>query len=140
MTYDPNNANGQQQPHGGPPQYSIGGSGQYQYGDPDRYAAAAQTVQTRANGMAITSFIIGLFSLFTSFAIIFALFVGIGAVAGLIFGIVGAVQAKSKNSGKGLAITGIILNAVALVICLASGLLFALWFSLPAFICPGGYC
>ena len=135
MTYNPYSGGNQQPPANGTPQgygqYSVGGSGQYQYGDPNRYAAAAQSVQTQANGMAITSFILGLFTAFVSFSLVFALFTGIGAVVGLIFGIVGAVQAKRKNSGKGMAITGIILNSVALLISLVGGLVIALYFSIP---------
>ncbi|HIY66174.1 MAG TPA: DUF4190 domain-containing protein [Candidatus Agrococcus pullicola] len=140
MTYDPNNpyANqqqspqqyGNQQPYGHQyGQYSIGGSGQYQYGDTSSYMNAAQSVQTKTNVMAIISLVLGSVSFALSFGVVLWLISLLIGVAGLILGFIGMSKAKSYGSGKGVAIAGIITNALGIL-----GSLFWAFMSLLLFV------
>ena len=69
----------------------------------------------QSNGKATAGFVLSLVSMFCC---------GLLAPVGLIFSILGLNQAKSSNgAGKGLAIAGIIISAIAIVIMILSFLL-----------------
>lgn len=73
------------------------------------------------SGMAVAGLVLGIIALLTSFLPIINNFAALLAVLGLIFGIVGLVGVlKGKKSGKGMAIAAVVLNAVAVVIVLAT--------------------
>ncbi|WP_293696534.1 DUF4190 domain-containing protein [uncultured Agrococcus sp.] len=141
MTYDPSNPyagqqqnpqpHGNQQPYGAHQygQYSIGGSGQYQYGDTGGYMSAARSVQTKTNVMAIVSLVLGGISFTLSFGVVLWLFSLLIGVAGLILGFIGMSKVKSYGSGKGVAIAGIITNALGIL-----GSLFWAFMSLLLFV------
>lgn len=127
MTYDPNADQGAPQPYGQqnygqPPyggaqygQYQLGGQGQYQYGDTQRYMHAAQNVQTKTNVTAIVSTIMGSVAIAISFTVILWLFSLIIGAIGLILGCVGLSKAKSYRTGRRLAIAGIITNSIGVL-------------------------
>lgn len=73
------------------------------------------------SGMAVAGLVLGIIALLTSFLPIINNLAALLAVLGLIFGIVGLVGVlKGKKSGKGMAIASVVLNAVAVVIVLAT--------------------
>ena len=70
----------------------------------------------KTNGLAIAGFVVSLVSL---------LCCGYISIVGLILSIVGLNKSKETNSGKGLAIAGIIISAIALVFVIISLLFFS---------------
>lgn len=73
------------------------------------------------SAMAVASLVLGIVALLTSFLPIVNTISFLIALLGLIFGIVGIVGVvRGKKSGKGLAIAAIVLNALAIVIVLAT--------------------
>lgn len=70
----------------------------------------AAPVSTKTNGFAIAGFVLALVSYILSFY-------GIVGALGLIFSIVGLVQVnKNHQSGKGLAIAGIVLSVIGVIL------------------------
>lgn len=69
--------------------------------------------------MAVASLVLGILSVIFSFIPCFGWLSIIGALVGLPLGIVALVQAKKKNAPKGLALSGVILNGIALVVLIA---------------------
>ena len=99
-------------------------------------AAAAQPTPTHAtavppktNGFAIAGFVLGICSVLFGWICCF----NITSVLGLVFSIIGLCQtAGKKNSGKGLAIAGLVLSILAVLILVVFGLLtqaFEVYFS-----------
>ncbi|MFM2078379.1 MAG: hypothetical protein RJA49_2269 [Actinomycetota bacterium] len=81
-------------------------------------ATAATTRHKR--GMATASFIIGLVCLLLAWVPFVFAVAAAGAVAALVFGIVGLGKAKEQDGyGRGFAITGIVLAVCALLLCIA---------------------
>ncbi len=73
------------------------------------------------SAMGITSLVLGIIALLTSFLPIINNFSALLALLGTIFGIVGVVTtAKGKKSGKGLAIAALVVNVIAFVIVLTT--------------------
>jgi hypothetical protein len=83
------------------------------------WGATAVTTR-RKRGMATASFIIGLVCLLLAWVPFVFAVAAAGAVAALVFGIVGLGKAKEQEGyGRGFAITGIILSLCAMLLCLA---------------------
>ena len=81
-------------------------------------ASSVNTNNNQTNGLAIAGFVLSLVSLVCC---------GATSLLGLIFSIIGLVQAKKYNgNGKGLAIAGIIISCIFVVIVI---LLYALGFT-----------
>lgn len=77
------------------------------------------------SGMAVAGLVLGIIALLTSFLPIINNLAALLSVLGLIFGIVGLVGVlKGKKAGKGMAIAAVVLNAVAIVIVLATQAMF----------------
>lgn len=74
----------------------------------------APVVQRTTNGMAVAGFVIGLVSMFLPLVIGLA-----GGTAGLVLSIIATAKHNpQRQGGKGLAITGIILSALAIILIL----------------------
>lgn len=73
----------------------------------------------QSNGLAVAGFVLALLGAMTSFIPVVNLFGGFLAFLGLIFGIIGLVQSRSKGAGKGLSIAAIVLAVAAFVISFA---------------------
>ena len=74
--------------------------------------------------MDIASLVIGIISLVISFFPYCNYFMFLPAVAGLILGIIGVTQKSKQEMPKGMAITGIILNSLALFIIIVLGIFY----------------
>lgn len=88
----------------GPQQYSQYNPVPPQYQQPNQYGYAQPVQQKPGAGFGIASLVMSLVSIF--------LFPIILSILALIFGIIGV----AKNSGKGMAIAGIIISAIVIVI------------------------
>lgn len=73
----------------------------------------------QSNGLAVAGFVLALLGAMTSFIPVVNLFGGFLAFLGLIFGIIGLVQSRSKGAGKGLSIAAIVLAVAAFVVSFA---------------------
>lgn len=79
----------------------------------------------KSNGLAIAGFVVALLGLLGSFIPVVNIGGIVLAVVGLILSIVGLTKAKKVGAGKGMALTGIILGALAIVVGIAVNLIFA---------------
>lgn len=78
------------------------------------------------SGMAVAGLVLGIIALLTSFLPIVNNFAFLLALLGLIFAIVGlAGIVKGKKVGKGMAVAAVVLNALSLVIVLATQAMFS---------------
>jgi|BioPla2DNA2_1021312.scaffolds.fasta_scaffold109616_1 high-affinity K+ transport system ATPase subunit B len=66
--------------------------------------------------MGVASMVIGIISALLGFIPLCNYFATIPAIVGLILGIVDAVKKTNENQPKGMAVAGIILNALAIVL------------------------
>lgn len=66
------------------------------------------SVETSTNGFAIAGFVVSLCSLLINFG-------GLVGLTGTILSAVGLAQVKQKNSGKGLAIAGLIIGIFSII-------------------------
>ncbi len=83
----------------------------------------------RSRGLAVTSFVVGLLSVVLGWVPLMAVLGVVGVVVGLTLGIFGLRRAREQQGyGKGFAIWGIVLSAVAIPVC-ALGL----WFTVVVF-------
>lgn len=73
----------------------------------------------QSNGLAVAGFVLALLGAMTSFIPVVNLFGAFLAFLGLIFGIIGLVNSRSKGTGKGLSIAAIVLAVAAFVISFA---------------------
>jgi hypothetical protein len=71
-----------------------------------------------SNGLAVAGFILGLLALLGSFIPVVNIGAIILAVIGLVLAGVGLARAKAARAGKGLAITGLVLGALAIIIAI----------------------
>lgn len=103
--YDPGVPGYGQQPYGAPPAY-----GQPGYGQPAFGAAP----QSRTNGMAVASLVLGILGVPTFCLPLFSLLA-------VVFGAVGLNQCKkdASYSGRGLAIAGLVLGSLMLLVFIA---------------------
>ena len=76
----------------------------------------------QSNGLAVAGFVLALLGALTSFIPVVNIFGGFLAFLGLIFGIIGLVQSRSKGAGKGLSIAAIVLAVAAFVIAVVVNL------------------
>ena len=74
--------------------------------------------------MDIASLVLGIVSLMFSFILYCNYFMIIPAIVGLILGIIDVSQKSKLEMPKGIGITGIILNALALLIMIIVGIFF----------------
>jgi hypothetical protein len=72
-----------------------------------------------SNGLAVAGFILGLLGLLGSFIPVVNIGAIILAVIGMVLAGIGLARSKAARSGKGLAIAGLILGALAIVIAIA---------------------
>lgn len=83
--------------------------------------APAAQVSKGTSGLGITSLVLGILAILTSFLPIINNGAFILALLGLVFGIAGIISTrKGKKGGKGIAIAGTILNILSLIIVLAT--------------------
>lgn len=72
------------------------------------------------SGLAVASLVTGIIALFSAFVPLFNLLSFPFVLLAVIFGIIGIVQSsKGKKSGKGLAITGLVLGVIGLLVTFA---------------------
>lgn len=84
-------------------------------------SAQVQGSKTPSSGMAIASLVLGIVAIFFSFIPLVNWFSFILVILGVIFGIVGIIgTGAGKKGGRGLAIAGLVVSAVALIITLVS--------------------
>ncbi|MFP3715128.1 FxLYD domain-containing protein [Puerhibacterium sp. TATVAM-FAB25] len=79
----------------------------------------------KSNGLAVAGFVVALLGLLGSFVPVLNIGGIVLAVVGLILSIVGLAKAKKVAAGKGMALTGIILGAVAIVVGITVNVVFA---------------
>lgn len=71
-----------------------------------------------SNGLAVAGFVLGLIGLLMSWIpVVNFLGILLGGI-GLVLAVIGLVQAKKRNAGKGLAIAGIVLGGLAIIIAI----------------------
>jgi hypothetical protein len=79
---------------------------------------AMPALPLRKNGLGTTGFVLGLVGLLFAFIPLIGVIAWPLTILGLVFGIVGTVRVnRGQADNKGLAITGVVLSAVGLVIC-----------------------
>lgn len=89
------------------------------------FTASAQAQNSGVHGgLGIAAFVLGVVGLIGCWVPLLGILAAVVAVIGLAMGIAGIVSANNKNRKKGLAIAGTILSAVAIVIVIASQILY----------------
>lgn len=69
-----------------------------------------------SSGLAVAALVLGIVSLLFAWLPVFNIFTGVAAVVGLVLGIVGILKAnKGTASGKGMAIAGVSISALAIL-------------------------
>lgn len=86
---------------------------------PDAPPSAPVPAPKGSNGLAVAGFTLGLLGLLGSFIPVVNIGAIILAVIGLVLAGIGLARAKTVRAGKGLAIAGIVLGALAIVIAIA---------------------
>lgn len=97
--------------------------------------------QLPGKGMAVTSFIVGLVSLVIAWLPFIFVLAAIGAVLGVVFGVLGLRNAaRHEGYGRGYAVAGIVLSVAAALMCVV-GFLFtrAVMREVSDFLDPGEY-
>lgn len=126
---------GAQQPYGTPggdPAQGHSPYGNQPYGaDPSQqyggYPAYNAPAPSTTNVLAITGFVLAVIGLLGCWIPVVNFFSAVLALAGLVLGIVGLLQVKKGKSGKGLALSAIVVGALAIVGTIVSWILFAQW-------------
>lgn len=113
---------GGQQPYGGQP-HAPGDPAQ-QYGGYPTYNAPPPST---TNALAITGFVLAVLGLLGCWIPGVNFFAVVLGVAGLVLGIVGLLQVKKGKSGKGLALSAIVVGALAVVGSVVAWIVFAQW-------------
>lgn len=75
----------------------------------------SQPAKSGSNGLAVTGFVLSLLGFLGSWIPLLNVFAIFLAVLGVIFAAIGLAKVKSSGSGKGLAITGLVLGVLAVV-------------------------
>lgn len=91
----------------------------------DQPVPGAPAPAPKGNGLAIAGFVVALLGLLGSFIPVLNVGGIVLAVIGLVLSIIGLVKAKKVAAGKGMALTGIILGALAIVVGVTVNVLFA---------------
>lgn len=100
---------------------SVGGQ---RFVDPAGVPTWAPVQQQPRRGLAVASFVIGLVALAGAWLPFVFVVAAIGAVVGIVFGVLGMrTAARQGGHGRGFATTGIVLSVVAIPACIV-GLLF----------------
>lgn len=82
---------------------------------------AAATPQLSKTGLGIAGFVLGIIALATSFLPIINNFSAMLAVVGFVLALVGTIACvKGRKAGKGLSIAGVVMNAIAFIVVLAT--------------------
>jgi hypothetical protein len=113
---------GTQQPYGAQP-YGTQDPSQ-QYGGYPAYGAPAPST---TNALAITGFVLAVLGLLGCWIPGVNFFAVVLGVAGLVLGIVGLLQVKKGKSGKGLALSAIVVGALAIVGSIIAWVVLAQW-------------
>jgi membrane-bound ClpP family serine protease len=72
----------------------------------------------RGNGFAVTALVLGIIALVLAFVpVVNIVSFALGVVA-IVFGIVGLVTARSRRTGRGMSITGLVLGVLALAVAI----------------------
>ena len=77
--------------------------------------------------MAVAGLVLGIVAIVVSFIPCIGLFAFIPAIFGIIFSIVGLVQAKKTGDGKGMTVAGLVLSILAII-----------WIPILLFVIMGG--
>lgn len=94
------------------------------YADPQTQQYAPQPAKV-GNGFAIAALVLGIIAVLGCPIPVVNVFSVLLALAALIFGILGLVQSKTRNAGRGASIAGLILAGVAIIGVVVSNILFA---------------
>jgi hypothetical protein len=130
-THDPGQGPWQQPSQSGQQPPAAGQPPQQTWQQPQQPAQPAYvppTAEGGSNGLALAALIIGLLSLLIAWIPFIGLMGAVGGVVAIILGVFGRGRAKKVETGAGLAITGIISGAVALLLGVVSTMLPVLFF------------
>ncbi len=114
-------------PYGAPQAAPYGTPQATPYGAPPMAPYGAPTLAPKkpGNGLAVAGFVLGLLGFLGSFVPVLNIGGIIMGIVGLVLAIVGLSKAKNTGTGKGLALAGVILGALAVVIGIVINVAFA---------------
>ncbi|MCB7137899.1 hypothetical protein [Cellulosimicrobium marinum] len=119
---------GAPQPYGTQPYGAPDPTQQAPYGAPYAgYSTYAPPAPTTTNTLAIVGFVLAVVGVLGCWVPGFNVFAALLALTGVILGIVGLVQVKSGKSGKGFAISAIIVGALAILGTILTYVLLFVW-------------